>query len=89
MNLLNNLAILLEQDKIKIPDDEGLISELESFQYSLSEQGKIRVKAPEGLHDDRVFSLALAVWGATQPIKPDMFTMGRVQRNRERNVGYN
>ena len=89
MNLLNNLAILLEQDKIKIPDDEGLISELESFQYSLSEQGKIRVKAPEGLHDDRVMSLALAVLGATQPIKPDMFTMGRVQRNRERNVGYN
>jgi hypothetical protein len=87
-NLLNNLAILLEQDKIKIPDEEGLIAELESFQYSLNESGKIKVKAPEGLHDDRVMSLALSVWGATQPIRPDMFTMGRVQRNRERNVSY-
>lgn len=88
-NLLNNLAILLEQDKIKIPDDEGLITELESFQYSLNESGKIKVRAPEGLHDDRVMSLALSVWGATQPIRPDMFTMMRVTQNRNRNVGYN
>jgi hypothetical protein len=88
-NLLNNLAILLEQDKIKIPDDEGLVSELESFQYSLSEQGKIKVKAPDGLHDDRVMSLALAVWGASQPIRPDMFTAMRVTQNRNRNVSYN
>lgn len=88
MNLLNNLAILLEQDKIKIPDDEGLIAELESFQYSLSEGGKIKVKAPEGLHDDRVMSLALAVIGATQPIRPDIFTASRVERNRNRNVSF-
>lgn len=88
-NLLNNLAILLEQDKIKIPDDEGLIAELESFQYSLSDQGKIKVRAPEGLHDDRVMSLALAVHGATQPIRPDYFTAMRVSKNRGRNVGYN
>lgn len=87
-NLLNNLAILLEQDKIKIPADEGLISELESFQYSLTENGKIKVKVPEGLHDDRVMSLALAVHGAITPIRPDLFTAGRVQRNRDRNVSY-
>ncbi len=87
-NLLNNLAILLEQDKIKIPDEEGLIAELESFQYSLSETGKIKVKAPEGLHDDRVMSLALSVWGATQPIRPDIFTQQRVRQNRGRNVSY-
>jgi hypothetical protein len=89
MNLLNNLAILLEQDKIKIPDDEGLISELESFQYSLGETGKIKVKAPEGLHDDRCISLALAVWGATFPIRPDIFTQMRVTQNRNRGVSYN
>lgn len=72
MNLLNNLAMLLEQDKIQIPDDPGLITELESFQYSLSPLGKIKVGCPEGMHDDRVFSLALAVHGVTQPIPIDM-----------------
>lgn len=72
MNLLNNLAMLLEQDKIQIPNDQGLIDELESFQYSLSPLGKIKVGCPEGLHDDRVFSLALAVWGASNPVPIDM-----------------
>lgn len=87
-NLLNNLAILLEQDKIKIPADEGLISELEAFQYTLSDSGKVKVKVPDGMHDDRVMSLALSVYGATQPIRPDIFSQNRVQRNRERNVSY-
>lgn len=72
MNLLNNLAMLLEQDKIQIPNDEGLISELESFQYSLSPLGKIRVGAPETMHDDRVMSLALAVDGVTSMVPIDM-----------------
>lgn len=71
MNLLNHLAMLLEQDKIQIPNDQGLIDELESFQYSLSPLGKIKVGVPEGLHDDRVFSLALAVWGASNPVPLD------------------
>ena len=73
MNLLNNLAMLLEQDKIEIPNDEGLLAELESFSYSLSPLGKIRVSAPETMHDDRVISLALAVWGITSPIPIDMY----------------
>ena len=77
-NLLNNLAILLEQDKIKIPNDEGLIAELESFQYTLTERGKIKVMCPEGMHDDRVMSLALAVHGVAEPFG----TTKRMRTNR-------
>jgi phage FluMu gp28-like protein len=62
--LLDNLAILLEQDFLKIPNDPGLIDELESFQYSLTDKGKIKVAVPDGTTDDRVMSLALACWGA-------------------------
>ncbi len=87
-NLLNNLAILLEQDKIKIPNDEGLIGELESFVYSLTERGKIKIGCPEGMHDDRVMSLALAVWGAGEPVRPDYFMMNRVQMNRTTNKSF-
>jgi hypothetical protein len=83
MNLLNNLAMLLEQDKIQIPDDEGLITELESFQYSLSPLGKIKVGVPETMHDDRVFSLALAVHGITSPIPIDMYLHNPRFANRE------
>ncbi len=87
-NLLNNLAILLEQDKIKIPNDPGLLEELESFQNRLvtSENGrtKIKVSVPENMHDDRVMSLALSVWGISEPVKPDTFTQNRVAINRQR-----
>ncbi len=82
-NLLDNLAILLEQDKIKIPDDEGLISELESFKYEMTERGKIKVVVPQGLHDDRVMSLALSVWGIREPIRPDYYMQNKVYQNRQ------
>lgn len=62
-DLLKHLAILLEQDKIKIPNDEGLIAELESFRYEMSESGTLKVKVPDNMTDDRVMSLALAVYG--------------------------
>jgi len=81
--LLDNLAILLEQDKIKIPDDEGLINELEAFRYSMSDRGKIKVGVPEGMHDDRVMSLALSVWGVRERVKPDLSFISRVQSNRQ------
>ncbi len=67
-NLLNNLQLLLEQGIIKIPNDQVLIDELRSFQYELTDTGKVKVVVPEGLHDDRVMSLALAVWDL--PNKP-------------------
>lgn len=63
-DLLMNLCLLLEQDKIKIPDSEILKAELQSFHYELrGETGKTKITVPEGLHDDTVFSLALACWG--------------------------
>ena len=65
-DLLKHLAILLEQDKIKIPNDEGLISELESFRYEMSEGGTLKVRVPDNMTDDRVMSLALAVYGQSE-----------------------
>jgi len=69
-DLLRNLQILLEQDKIKIPDDEVLTTELKSMTYELSNTGSTLIKVPDGKHDDRIMSLALAVWKIPQkPIR--------------------
>jgi len=87
-NLLNNLAILLEQDKIKIPNDEGLIAELESFRYEVGENKKLKIKVPDNMTDDRVMSLALSVWNVTTPIKPDTYTQQRVIHNRNNPVTF-
>lgn len=62
-DLLVNLQLQLEQGKIKIPDDETLKSELASVRYEMvGEKGRTAIRVPEGLHDDTVFSLALALW---------------------------
>lgn len=68
--LLEGLAIALEQDKIKIPNDEILKDELAGFQYQLTEgeRGKLKMTVPEGMHDDCVMSLGLAVWGIKEPL---------------------
>ena len=70
--ILDNLAVLIEQSKILLPDDEGLFAELESMRFILvtTKDGKRRidVQVPEGLTDDRIMSLALAVWDTRQPI---------------------
>jgi len=66
--LLINLQILLEQDKIKIPDDPELLEELKSAFFDVTPQGRTKIVVPDDKHDDRIMSLALAVWQI--PIKP-------------------
>lgn len=76
--LLTHLAILLEQDKIKIPNDPELLSELDAIQWGLSENGKTVITTVQGMTDDRVMSLALAVWGHLTPfglVEEDDFSL--------------
>ena len=63
--LIDNLALMLEQEMITLPKPDlwpiGL-EELEAFQYSVSETGHVRTGAPHAGHDDCVIALALAAW---------------------------
>ena len=90
MALLTNLSILLEQDKIKIPNDEGLISELDAFQWRMvvnkqTGRARLAVTVPEGMHDDRVMSLALSVHSISDPIPYEMVEHQPRFRVREEN----
>lgn len=61
-NLIENLSILIEQREITFPHIPELKRELEAFTYVLSQATKrVRYNAPEGMHDDTVNALALAV----------------------------
>jgi hypothetical protein len=74
MDLLTNLQLLIQQQKIKIPNDPTLIAELKSFEYDISDNGKIGARCDDNLHDDCVMSLALAVWNIpTEPLKVPNF----------------
>lgn len=62
-NLITNLALMIEQGKIRIPDCyPEVIEELRIFGYEITKAGRTRYGAPEGRHDDCVIALALAVW---------------------------
>jgi hypothetical protein len=60
--LIQHLAIKLEQGLICFPDIPVLINELRMFEYEITASGNIKYGAPSGHHDDTVISLALAVW---------------------------
>lgn len=66
-NLVRGLMIALENQEVRYPNIPELISELESFEYDISSSGLFRYSAPEGLHDDCVYSLALAVEAGRRP----------------------
>lgn len=62
--LVEYLAMAIEQGKVTYPGIPELINELESFEYEITRAGNVKYGAPEGQHDDCVMSLALAVWAA-------------------------
>ncbi len=65
-DLLENLKMKIETRTIRLPNDPVLRGELESFQYYLTPNGKVKIQCADNQHDDCVFSLALAVWDMPQ-----------------------
>lgn len=63
--LMEGLAAAIHQGRVTIPEGP-LVQELESFEYEYTASG-VRYSAPEGLHDDGVCALALAVQAMAQP----------------------
>jgi hypothetical protein len=63
--LIDNLSLQLEQRKVKLLSPQVFpegVEELEAYEYSVSEQGNVKMNSPSGVHDDCVISLALALW---------------------------
>jgi len=61
--LVEKLIVSIEQRLISVPKIDTLITELQSFTYDVTDFGNIRYSAPEGMYDDCVMSLGLAVYG--------------------------
>lgn len=60
--LIERLILAIEQRLILFPNIATLVSELEAFSYEVLPTG-FRYAAPEGMHDDCVIALGLAVSG--------------------------
>lgn len=57
--LMEGLAVAIQQQTVRYPKGP-IVSELESFEYEYGRAG-VRYRAAEGVHDDCVMALALAV----------------------------
>ena len=68
--IINSLALAIEQKTISLPDDKTLITELSSYSMTRSPAGNIKYSAPSGLHDDIVMSLAIVYSLTEQVMKP-------------------
>lgn len=66
--IIRELERAFENDEIKIIADDVLISELEAYEQDRLPSGRWKFSAPEGMHDDTVISLALALYAANQPV---------------------
>jgi hypothetical protein len=58
--LMEGLTVAIQHQEIRYPDGP-IVAELESFEYVYTRTG-VRYSAPDGLHDDCVCALALAVY---------------------------
>ena len=56
---MEGLSVAIQRQEVSFPDGV-IVAELEAFEYIYSRTG-VKYSAPEGLHDDAVMALALAI----------------------------
>jgi len=64
--LIEHLAVGIEQRLITFPQIDVLINELQIYEYEMTRAGNVRYNAPAGFHDDCVIALGLAYWKSRQ-----------------------
>lgn len=65
--LFSNLKILLEQQKLYLPNIPELLGSLNCIEYVRTRTGGYSFSHRQGSYDDLAFALALACWAAKEP----------------------
>jgi hypothetical protein len=65
-NLIDELSLAFERGHLRILPDPVLVGELQAYEATRLPSGMLRYSAPNGIGDDTVISLALAVWASKQ-----------------------
>jgi hypothetical protein len=86
--LIEKLSLDIENRNIFIPPDDTLIDELESYAYNMTDFGRKRYSAPDGMHDDMVISLALANWGLMGKTKQENVEASRSMPAKNKSFQY-
>jgi phage FluMu gp28-like protein len=75
--LLSNLKIFMEQNRLAIPYHRQLCQQINEQQYAYSKSGHLQFSHPTNSHDDMLWALALSVYAAREPPRKEpVFTFG-------------
>jgi hypothetical protein len=74
--LIEFLSIAIEQKMITYPRIDILLNELSAYEYQLLPSGDLRYCAPQGMHDDTVIALGLAIWG----LKSELYRKAKTEK---------
>jgi len=69
-DIMNYLKIMMQQKRFLIPYQLELANELNVERFQLTKAGQIQFSHPDGTHDDRVWSVALAIFATRTPPVP-------------------
>ena len=78
---LESLRLTLEKKKLTLPNNSKLMMQMNSLRYTFSQSGSLlyRPLETQNMHDDYLWSLALAVY-ASQKWKPTWEVIGVKRR---------
>lgn len=77
LDIISNLQLLMQRGRLSIPLDRSLIAQINEQQYELSRTGELIFSHPSRSHDDQLWSLLLAAWGARKPPHPSFLPITR------------
>src|SRR6266581_4987771 len=82
-DIMTHLKQVMEQKRLHIPRDRELIIEMNAEIAKLTEAGKTKFYHRSGTHDDRLWALALAVYGSRHeaPSYHPFVTFGHISKH--------
>lgn len=78
--MATHLKQCMIENKLKIPYDSDLISELNTERFELAKDGKLKLNHPENTHDDRFWALALACYATRTEPAPKLWIARRADK---------
>jgi len=64
LDILSNLLLIMEHGRLILPLDRTLIAQINGEQYEMAKNGELLFSHPPRSHDDQLWALSLAAWGA-------------------------
>jgi phage terminase large subunit-like protein len=75
--ILTNLKLTMEQNRIAIPYDKRLCEQINDQQYAYTGNGKLTFTHPQNTHDDQLWALALAAQAARTTPQPKFWIIAK------------